>query len=215
MKTLLKSLIIPKTEYASIIWSPNDQKKIKIIENIQRRFTSKISEYLTWNENIQMPVCTKDYWERIQDLKIYSLERRRERFTILYLYRFIIGLINIPAFEVYGERFNNKEETNYKGYTTEAIKALRQSSFFYRGPQIFNLLPVELRAFEEIVRPTQYHVDCYKKKLDDYLSLIPDQPTIPIRQRAAETNSLIHQIPLYNRLHTKIKSRYVYSTLLL
>ena len=80
------------------------------------------------------------------------------------------------------------------------IKRLRQSSFFYRGPQIYNLLPVELRAFEEIVRPTQDHVDCFKKKLDNYLSLIPDQPTLPTRQRAAETNSLIHQIPLHNRL---------------
>ena len=102
MKTLLKSLIIPKIEYASIIWSPNDQKKINIIENIQRRFTSRISEYFTWNERFQMPICAKDYWERLKDLKIYSLERR-ERFSMLYLYRFIIGLINILAFEVYRE----------------------------------------------------------------------------------------------------------------
>ena len=199
MKTLLKSLIIPKIEYASIIWSPNNQKEIKIIENIQRRFTSRISEYLIWNERLQMPICAKDYWERLKDLKIYSLERRRERFAMLYLYRFIIGIISIPAFEVYSERgIRIRRKLNPKAKVS--IKSLRQSSFFYRGPQIYNLLPVELRAIEEIVTPTQENVDCFKKKLDNYLGLIPDQPTIPTRQRAAETNSLLHQIPLYNRI---------------
>ena len=195
MKTLLKSLIIPKIEYASVVWSPITQKNINLVENIQRRFTSRISEYQTQYNRINMPICTTDYWDRLKDLRIYSLERRRERFLILYLYRFILGLIDIPCFEVYQER-GITIKSKYNNKAPESIKKLRRSSFFYRGPQLYNILPEKLRILEEIVTPTKGHVESYKKRLDDFLKGIPDQPTIPGLQRVAETNSLIHQIPL-------------------
>ena len=56
MKTLLKSLIIPKIEYASVVWSLTMQKNINLIDNIQRRFTSRISDYQTLNNRINMPL---------------------------------------------------------------------------------------------------------------------------------------------------------------
>ena len=40
-------------------------------------------------------------------------------------------------------------------------------------------------------------VDDFKKSLDSFLTNIPDQPTIACRGRAPETNSLLHQIPLF------------------
>ena len=79
MRTLLKGLIVPKSEYGSIIWSPVDVKRITFIENIQRRFTSRIEDYQTYDENLKRPICTTNYWDRLKDLKLYSLERRRER----------------------------------------------------------------------------------------------------------------------------------------
>ena len=39
-------------------------------------------------------------------------------------------------------------------------------------------------------------VDTFKASLDAYLSIIPDQPTIPDRARAAASNSLLDQIQL-------------------
>ena len=202
MRTLLKGLIIPKAEYGSIIWSPVDVKKIAFIENIQRRFTSRIEDYQTYDDKLKRPICTTNYWDRLKDLKLYSLERRRERFIILYIYRFIIGVIKIPCFQVYFDRgiqvqrkFNNK--------APEAIKKLRRNSFFYRGPQLYNLLPEELRQMEFIVNPGKMHVEKFKEKLDKYLSTIPDQPAAPGLKCSAETNSLVHQVPYYNTMKRK------------
>ena len=42
-------------------------------------------------------------------------------------------------------------------------------------------------------------VDTFKALLDAWLSTIPDQPTIPGRQRAALTNSLIDQVAINHR----------------
>ena len=50
LKVLLKMLIVPKIEYASIIWCPFDRAHINMIESIQRRYTSNFREYQTWNE---------------------------------------------------------------------------------------------------------------------------------------------------------------------
>ena len=195
MRTLLKSVIIPKIEYASVIWSPTNATLINTIENIQRRYTSRIADYQTYDPVLQMPICTTNYWDRLKDLKLFSLERRRERFAILYVYRFIIGIIHLDCFKVFVER-GIKVQRRINSSSPKHIKSLRQNSFFYRGPQLYNLLPLTLRQVEEIDTPKKQHVATFKEKLDKYLAEIPDQPTTPGLHRAAETNSLIHQIPL-------------------
>ena len=199
MRTLLKSIVIPKIEYGAIIWSPTNLHLIVSIENIQRRFTSRISDFQTYDPQLDISFCTTNYWERLKHLKLYSLERRRERFIILYIYRFIIGLIKIEFFEVYEER-GLKLRRKFKQSAPEFARKLRKSSFFYRGPQLYNLLPSNLRQFEEIDSPSRNNVLSFKNRLDNYLKDIPDQPTTVGLQRAAESNSLIHQIPMRERL---------------
>ena len=199
IKVLLQSLVVPKVEYASVVWSPFDNTNIQMLENVQRKFTSKILQYQTWNEELQRYICTVDYVERLKDLKIYSLERRRERFMILYAYRVLIGLIKFPWFDVFVDEGGIiKIRSKYNRRSPSKVRRARHSSFFYKGPQLYNLLPEELRKFEEIDVPTQDHVDEYKKKLDKFLELIPDEPTCG-RPRVATTNSLICQVPLYRR----------------
>ena len=198
MKTLLKNVIVPNIEYGSVIWSPTNATQINLIENIQKTYTSRISEYQIWNDTLHMPICTKNYWDRLKDLEIYSLERRRERFIILCIYKFIIGLISIECFDVYVER-GIKVQRKLKQSAKDPIKRLRQNSFYYRGPQIYNLLPECLRQVEEITTPTKHHVEIFKRRLDEYLEGIPDQPTTPGLRRVATTNSLVHQIPTRER----------------
>ena len=193
LRTLLKSVIVPKLEYGAIVWAPTNAGKINLLENIQRKFTSRIAEYQTYDEELGMPICTVDYWERMKDLKLFSIERRFERFIILYMYRFVIGMFDFRIFEIYLER-GMKVRRKFKHRAPEAIKKLRQSSFFYRGPQLYNMLPESLRQFEEITSPNQSHVMAFKAKLDAFLATVPDQLVTLQRQRAAETNSLVHQI---------------------
>ena len=72
--TLLKSLVIPLLEYCCQLWNPWKAKDIQAIKAIQRTFTYKITELQHLN-----------YWERLHELKLYSLQRRRERYVIMYI----------------------------------------------------------------------------------------------------------------------------------
>ena len=74
MLTLLKSVVIPLLEYCSQLWNPRKAKDIQAIEAIQRTFTYKITEVQHLN-----------YLERLSELKLYSLQRRCERYIIIYI----------------------------------------------------------------------------------------------------------------------------------
>ena len=72
--TLLKSLVIPQLEYCCQLWNPWKAKDIQAIEAIQRTFTDKITE-----------VQHLKYWERLHELKLYSLQKRRSLYNYIYL----------------------------------------------------------------------------------------------------------------------------------
>ena len=69
MILLLKTYLIPRLEYCSAVWNPTQINLIERLEATQRTFTSKI-------ENLE----GMNYHERLNHLKLYSLQRRRERF---------------------------------------------------------------------------------------------------------------------------------------
>ena len=71
-----------------------------------------------------------------------------------------------------------------------SVRKARENSLAVKGAKMFNLLPAEVRNH------TSDKTDSFKKKLDRFLSDVPDQPTDSEDGRAAETNSLLHQIPL-------------------
>ena len=198
LKVLLQSLLIPKCEYASVVWSPFDNKNINAIENLQRRFTCRIRQYQTYDEELNMWECTVPYADRLKDLKIYSLERRRERVMILYAYRVIIGLLDFPWIEPYHER-GIRLRPRYVQKAPQRIRRIRHSSFFYKGAQLYNLLPEDLRQLQLIDIPHQGHVNEYKGKLDKFIERIPDEPSVGGLARVAANNSLICQVPVYRR----------------
>ena len=68
MLTLLKSLIVSHVEYAGLVWCLTDMC-----------FISKMACFLTFDGALEIPVCTTDYSTSLAVLKIYSLQRRRER----------------------------------------------------------------------------------------------------------------------------------------
>jgi ribonuclease P/MRP protein subunit RPP40 len=76
MLTIWKSLIQSKLDYCSQLWSPCDQSSISKLESVARHFTSQIDG-----------MTGKDYWERLQFLRMYSQERRRERYQLIILWK--------------------------------------------------------------------------------------------------------------------------------
>ena len=75
-----------------------------------------------------------------------------------------------------------------------SVKKAKESSLLVRGAQLFNSMPRFLRDIQSGT------VENFKTELDQWLATIPDQPTIPGRQRAALSNSLIDQVQYQNKL---------------
>ena len=137
----------------------------------------------------------KNYHERLKALKIFSVERRRERFVILNMYKILKGIGPNP-----GIIFKMNERTGVravvpqiKSNTPTHIKNMRINSFGYLGPQLFNALPMELRNFEPANNTTNLTF-AFKTQLDKYLEKIPDEPTVNGLSRQANSNSLLEQI---------------------
>ena len=163
MLTLYKSLIRPILEYSSEIWNPFKKKHIIQIENIQRSFTSKISGLDKMN-----------YWERISNLKINSLQRRREKNIIIAIWK-IKNKIN-----------PNPIDLKFKDHNrTSAIKAILpplprtnaklitkyEESFSVKGCKLWNCLPPRLTKITSL--------DMFKNALGGFLTGLPDKPPTP------------------------------------
>ena len=186
MLTIWKSLIQSKMDYCSQLWAPTDQASISRLESVARNFTSQISGM----EN-------KDYWERLHDLHLYSQERRRECYMIILLWKIAQGYVGgyDVSFHSNPRRGREAEVKVVNMRSPLAVKRARLASLSVRGSKLFNCIPTGLRNMSVGT------VDQFKAGLDAWLATIPDEPTVPGRQRAAVTNSLLDQTaltPMFN-----------------
>ena len=184
MKTLFKSLILSKLDYCSPLVIPASANEINSMEKVQRAFTRRIAG-----------MSGKTYPERLIELKMLSIQRRRERFIIIYMFKILNNLVHNP-----GITFKSNERTGTHAIiptmkTTEPNykRKLRFNSFGYLGPKLFEILPKSLRSFEAPSNVTNLTL-AFKTHLDKFLEKIPDQPTIPGLSRSANSNSLSDQI---------------------
>ena len=185
MKQIWKSLVQPKMDYCSQFWSPGDQESINRLESVQRHFLSKVSGD---------EVSSLDHWARLKQFKIYSQERRRERYMVIFLWKISQGMVkgyNVMYTSVIGRRGRTALPRDVVHSSPSLVRKARESSIGVKGARIFNLLPAHIRNIDAD------NVETFKKSLDSFLTDIPDQPTIAGQGRAAESNSLLHQIPLF------------------
>ena len=178
MLTILKSLVRHQIEYACPLWSPSDQRLINLLENVQRSFTKRFASFQEYNIELGMPVCYKSYPERLHALKIYSAQRRRERYMIIQCYKVVIGMVDNPGFEKisYGPRTKIRISPKFQRSSAGWIKKARAASLFCHGARLYNCLPHHLRELEDIAHPTKQHVLAFKQRLDKHLTTIPDIP---------------------------------------
>ena len=87
---LYKQLVMSRAEYCCILWSPTDSATISRLESIQRAFTRRLDNF----NGVNRP----NYWERLSALKMYSLERRRERYAIIFVWKALQGPVPDPGF---------------------------------------------------------------------------------------------------------------------
>ena len=191
MKTTWRTLVLPILDYCSQLWCPTKPGQIKQIESIQQSFTRKIASNAS------------NYWERLSNFKLYSLQRRRERYRIIYVWKILES--HVPNISCEGDSGIKKLHSLRNGRscaispllnsTPTAIQRLREGSLTYHGAKLFNALPKDLR------NTTNCSTLAFKHKLDKFLAQIIDQPLVDgyTSGRQAESNSLLHMIPLAHR----------------
>ena len=79
MLPLYTSFARSKVEYCAPLWNPAKIDDIMKLESIQRTLTAKIAD-----------VRHLSYWDRLKTLNLMSLQRRRERYAIIHIYKIII-----------------------------------------------------------------------------------------------------------------------------
>ena len=181
MKVLWNAMIQSRLDYCSQLWSPSLQSEINKIEDLQRKFT----------KNIQgMDEMT--YRERLKKLKMYSQERRRDRYQVIYLWKLSQGLVGGHKIQFKGEGTRRGRECEVAEIVRTApagVKRARESSLSVKGARMFNLLPADIRNINSD------KVQNFKTKLDEFLRNVPDKPTIVGEPRVSENNCLLLQIP--------------------
>ena len=160
---LFKMFVIPRLEYACLVYMPYKNKDIVRLEGLQRTLTSRL-------DNLR----GQNYHQRLKSLKLYSLQRRRERYAIVMMWKMAIGLTkNFLNLEFYNtQRFGMKCHIKLaKTSAPRHVQTLRNNYFTAVGPSLFNCIPGSVKCKDKL--------QTFKSALDRYLQNIPDLPPIP------------------------------------
>ena len=158
MLTLFKSLVRSRLEFCCEVWCPHLIKHINCIEQVQRFFTGRISGLRDLN-----------YWERLNNLKLMSLQRRREKLMIVHVWKiknnFFPNSINL-SFKLH-KRTNAmkaviKPLSKIKGRLLTAYDA----SFIIKAGRLWNILPGKITQLTSM--------SSFKVELNNFLLTIPD-----------------------------------------
>ena len=173
MMLLYKTYVRSIVEYCCVLWSPHLQCDIMSVEAIQRSFTAKIAGLSDLN-----------YWERLKNLNLYSLQRRRERYMLILIWKIYHGIIPNSI----GINFQLSErrgitcvrplgESRYK-----SINSMRFHSFSSSATALFNTVPKEIKSIPLLTQ--------FKAQLDRFIQKFPDTPPTP-GYTAANGNSIV------------------------
>ena len=161
LMTLYKSLVRSLIEYCCPLWSPYSINEIQILEAVQRRLTSRIVD-----------LKDLDYWSRLKSLNLMSLQRRRERYILIYMWKILNCLVpNDLGIEwTYNIRLGVK--AIIPRIPVKRIKLGVYDSFFkVSASKLWNILPKWVNAESR-------SLPLFKKNLDKHLSCIPDHPPV-------------------------------------
>ena len=161
LKFMWKTLVQGHVDYCSQLYFPYKQSDMEKIENLQKIYTRKFPE-----------MKNEDYWQRLKSLKMFSQERRMERYRCIYLWKIMEGLVPNCGIEETTSDRRGREARVPQIKSSGKIQAIREASFQVNAPRLFNSLPQNIRNLSKI------SVDEFKIKLDKYLELLPDEPKI-------------------------------------
>ena len=162
MMFLYKTYIRSNLEYCCPLWSPsgpNSVASIQKLEGIQRTFTSKINSMKDLN-----------YWERLKALNLMSLQRRRERYIIIYMWKILTSKVPNDL----QVSFYMSQRSAIKAIVPEIPNQRSNTSLFDRsfsvtGPKLWNILPKDCTLI-------MHSLEKFKQRLGTFISGFPDLP---------------------------------------
>ena len=188
LKFMWKTLVQGHVDYCSQLYFPCKSSDMEKLENLQRLFTKRIPEVRNLN-----------YWQRLSKLKMYSQERRMERYRAIYVWKILEGISPNCGIEVTSSDRRGREVRVPPSKGTGRIHTLREASFQIHGARLFNSLPKIIRNLKNI------SIEDFKNNLDKYLQSIPDEPKLPCyipsacnQVNASPSNSIIDQARAVN-----------------
>ena len=141
MLTLWKTLVLPHVEYCCQLWAPERKGDIQILKQVQKSFLSKIKDY-----------SHLDYWDKLKKFGLYSLQRRRKRYIIIYTWRMIEK--QVPDIGIQSLNHSRRGRVcvvpPLPKNTADWTRPLREISISVRGPMLFNLIPREIRGLSDM-----------------------------------------------------------------
>ena len=111
----------------------------------------------------------------MKKLKMLSLQRRLERYQIIYTWKVLEGIVPNCGIEVKNEIGRNGRMCripNISTHSKKSVQSIREQSFQINGLQLFNLIPKSIRNM------TRCGIEDFKMKLDKFLENVPDEPNV-------------------------------------
>ena len=135
-----------------------------------------------------------NYWQRLDKLKLHSIERRTERFIIFYTWKSLMNMVPSLEFILWTHPRKGKL-IRYKKNNAKSshMRSMKDISIYGQGPKLFNALPQCIREWEGTF-------STFKFMVDNFISLLPDRPCIQgyctdnNDLYGGMTNSVIHWI---------------------
>ena len=174
MLALYKSMVRSLLEYCCPLWNPTKVADIQELENVQKVFTRKI-----------LGMSDLNYWERLEKLSLFSLQRRRERYIILHMWKILNSAtsndLNIEFY--FRPRLGNLAKIPpCKKNSSKFHWSTYERSFAVMGPKLWNCIPYNINSIQ--------NMDIFKLRLNEFLKSVPDTP--PVRGYSpSNSNSLL------------------------
>ena len=168
MLVIYKSIVRSNIEYCCPLWSPTSIGLIQELEDVQRGFTRRIAG-----------LSDLSYWERLRRLGLMSLQRRRERYSLLLMWKILHGVVPNDlgiSFRPPGRLGIQAIIPQMPRNCSVKNRSLYESSFAVVGPTTWNLLPCRLSTIQS--------EDLFKKHLTQYLMDLEDEPPVTGYTRA-------------------------------
>ena len=150
MMPLYKSLVRPHLEYAVQFWSPHLRKDIIKLERIQRRATKMIPA-----------LRNKSYPDRLKELGLITLEKRRLRGQLIETFKYLKGFNNVSPAGLFDRDFNERNRNNGQKLVVKRFQTTIKEHFFpIEIAQIWNRLPHDVVESDTI--------NTFKNRLDKF-----------------------------------------------